>query len=670
MNTTPGKLFAAFALFAMVWTGIALMTGTKRVLANTFTVTNLDDSGEGSLRQAILDANTNAGPDDINFQDELTGTITLTTGELLITDDLTINGPGIRHITVSGNHASRVFEIESGVTATISGLTIADGKVTNPIDGGAGIKNRGGVLTITNIMLLGNVAGPTGSGVGGGILNGVNSTLVITNSTLSRNSADAGGGIHNNASLAINNCAFQGNSATFNGGGILNNGGSLSISNSTLSSNSASSLGGGIVNWANGAANISFATLFGNSASNGGGIFNDYSDTLNIKNSIVAASTSGGDCSNAGTWNATGTNFTTNGTCPGFTQVTAAQLNLGPLADNGGPTQTHALLPGSVAIDAAPDCTDLGGNPSRPTKLAPADVVTTDQRGVSRPQGKACDVGSYEFMPCNVQPTITCPENISVSTDPDQCSAVVQFNPEADCPCAGGGTAKPSGDQIQSCMKICSPPSGSAFPKGTTTVTCTASDSFGNTSEPCSFTITVSDTQPPTIACPANVTAVTPIPGGSSAVVTFPPPTAADNCAGVTTACNPPSGSTFAIGCTVVTCTATDTSGNTASCTFTLCLFNVCLQDDSNANNILIFNTTTGDYRFCCNGITFSGKGKVNIQGSTFTLEHNTLDRRVRASVTGSAHTGNASLQSPPGKLRCNITDSNTTNNTNCSTCQ
>src|SRR5262249_43256144 len=292
-------------------------------------------------------------------------------------------------------------------------------------------------------------------------------------------------------------------------------------------------------------------------------------------------------------------------------------------------------------IDAAPDCTDLGGNPNRPTKLAPADVVTTDQRGVSRPQGKTCDVGSYEFMPCTVLPTITCPENVSVSTDPNQCAAIVQFNPEAECPCGG------------SCMKICSPPAGSAFPKGTTTVTCTATDSFGNTSQPCSFTITVSDTQPPTIACPANVTAVTPIPGGSSAVVTFPPPTASDNCPGVAAACNPPSGSTFAIGCTVVTCTATDTSGNTAGCTFNLCLFNVCLQDDSNANNVLIFNTATGDYRFCCNGITFTGKGKVIIQGSTFTLEHNALDRRVRASVTGSARTGNASLQLPPGKLRC-----------------
>jgi hypothetical protein len=132
--------------------------------------------------------------------------------------------------------------------------------------------------------------------------------------------------------------------------------------------------------------------------------------------------------------------------------------------------------------------------------------------------------------------------------------------------------------------------------------------------------------------------------------------------------CNPPSGSCFPIGCTTVTCTATDASGNTATCTFRVCVFNVCLQDDSNSNSRILINTLTGDYRFCCNGITFTGRGKVTIQGSSITLEHNPLDRRVRASVTASSKVGNASLQAPPGRSRCNITESNTTNNT--CTCQ
>jgi len=106
-------------------------------------------------------------------------------------------------------------------------------------------------------------------------------------------------------------------------------------------------------------------------------------------------------------------------------------------------------------------------------------------------------------------------------------------------------------------------------------------------------------------------------------------------------------------------------------CFFTMCVFNVCLQDDSNPNNRLVFNTATGDYRFCCNGMTFTGRGKVTVQGSTYTLEHNMLDRRLLARATStSGGSGTASLQSPPGRLRCNITDSNSSNNTTCTTCQ
>src|SRR6185295_1677816 len=413
-------LVSSIALLALM--AIALTTVTKRVSAATFTVTNLDDSGDGSLRQAILDANANPGADFIDFQDELTGTITLTSGELLVTDDLTINGPGIFAITVSGNNASRVFEIIQTTSVTISGLTISDGKSQGT--SGGGIIHSSGTLTISNVLLTRNTADISG----GGIDNLINSTLIVTNSTLSANSSSrVGGGIQNDGTLKITNSTLSGNTAGFTGGGIGNDHGDLTITNSTVSGNSASSSGGGISNFAFGTANISFTTMSGNSAVQGGGIYNAGDpnlSTVNIKNSIVANSTSGGDCSNSGTFNPTGTNFTTNGTCPGFTQVTPAQLNLGPLADNGGPTQTHALLPGSVAIDAVPDCTDVGGS-----------TVGTDQRGVGRPQGSACDVGAYEFVPCNQTPAIICPESFSVSTDPDKCAAVVEFSPQADCPC-------------------------------------------------------------------------------------------------------------------------------------------------------------------------------------------------------------------------------------------
>jgi len=105
-----------------------------------------------------------------------------------------------------------------------------------------------------------------------------------------------------------------------------------------------------------------------------------------VKSAIVANSPTGGNCLNWASVVVSGANLATDGTCPGFTQVTPIQLNLGPLALNPpGTTATHALLPGSVAIDAASDCNDFSGNP-----------VTADQRGVPRPQGSACEIGAYE----------------------------------------------------------------------------------------------------------------------------------------------------------------------------------------------------------------------------------------------------------------------------------
>src|SRR5262245_41402520 len=99
-----------------------------RIVPSTFTVENLADSGTGSLRQAVLDANANPGADLIRFASAARGgTIALTGGELSVTDDLTIDGPGAQCLTVSGNHASRVFDISGGVTVTIDGLTIRDG---------------------------------------------------------------------------------------------------------------------------------------------------------------------------------------------------------------------------------------------------------------------------------------------------------------------------------------------------------------------------------------------------------------------------------------------------------------------------------------------------------------------------------------------------------------
>ncbi len=240
--------------------------------------------------------------------------------------------------------------------------------------------------------------------------------------------------------------------------------------------------------------------------------------------------------------------------------------------------------------------------------------------------------------------TITCPTNITRSNDPGQCGAVVSY--PAPTTSAGCGTV------------TCSPASGSFFPKGTTTVTCTTTAGPG-----CAFTITIADTQSPLITCPADLTAVSPNQSSSCVVVNYPAPVVSDNCPGVTVTCNPPSGSCFPLGTTTVTCTATDSSGNTATCNFTVTTFDVCLQDDGNAGTVLLFNTRTGDYRFCCGGTTYTGRGTITSKGTIWNLQHYTPERRVLAYYVGTQHRGNASLQSPPGTLRCTIADRDTRNN-------
>ncbi|HJQ27282.1 MAG TPA: HYR domain-containing protein, partial [Blastocatellia bacterium] len=249
-------------------------------------------------------------------------------------------------------------------------------------------------------------------------------------------------------------------------------------------------------------------------------------------------------------------------------------------------------------------------------------------------------------------PTITCPANITKSTDPNACTAVVMYpTPTVSDNCSNLGSP------------MCSPASGSTFPKGTTTVNCSVTDGSGNTAS-CSFTVTVNDTQPPTITCPANITTKANTINDACKVVAYTTPTGSDNCPGVTVACSPASGSCFAVGTTTVTCTATDASGNTATCSFSVSVFNVCVQDDSNPSIVFLGNSKTGDYRFCCGGTTFTGKAKVTIAGNLVTFEHNATDRKVLVRDDEGAFRATGSLQTPPGTTRCTITDRDTRNNT------
>jgi hypothetical protein len=285
--------------------------------ANIIVVTNTNDSGPGSLRDALAIANDGDTIDATG----VSGTILLTSGELQITHNLTISGPGADQLAVDGNAQSRVFYVNSGKTVIVSGLSIRNGHVSNAY--GGGIYNEDAALKIINCIISGNsadygggiynagvynagpwsyadlaVIGSTLSGnYGGGIFNaasGIDSgparaTLTITDSTLSGN---YGGGIgsgafNGEAGVAVINCNISGNSTTGNGAGISNwaagfNGGGRSmvtVNNSTLNGNSAAGHGGGIYNVGGTGGGASLAltnsTLSANSApGDGGGIYN------------------------------------------------------------------------------------------------------------------------------------------------------------------------------------------------------------------------------------------------------------------------------------------------------------------------------------------------------------------------------------------------------------
>ncbi|MEW6127681.1 MAG: HYR domain-containing protein [Acidobacteriota bacterium] len=317
------------------------------------------------------------------------------------------------------------------------------------------------------------------------------------------------------------------------------------------------------------------------------------------------------------------------------------------------PNQCQASVSYQTPV-ATDNCPGVGGVTCLPNSGSVfAKGVTTVTCTVSDAAGntRTC---SFTVTVNDMQPPgIVCPANLTVPTLPDLCAATVNYQtPMATDNCPGITIA-------------CVPPSGASFPKGTTMVACTATDASGNKSS-CSFTITINDTQAPTISCPQNITA--PIaPNQSCVVVNYPAPQVSDNCPGESVVCVPPSGSCFGLGVTTVSCTATDASGNTANCSFVVTTFDICIQDDSNATTVLLLNSLTGDYVFCCGVDKYFGKGTVTKRGGVITLTHNPSDRRVLATINQSVRTATGSLQSPPGTLQCSIADRNILDNScNC----
>ena len=354
-------IFIAFSCLAFLNTNPSYAVIEVTTLADDET----DGCGtnECTLREALADVSSGENIDlETSLAGSLPGTITLddAKGPLVVGINTTLNGPGMGMLTISGGDMVQVLIVNNGITASILRLNITDGDTTS---------------------------------VGGCILN--NGTLTINESTISGcNTTQNGGGISNSGTLTIEDSTISGNTTTLNGGGIENfTTGSLNLTNTTISGNTANGAGGGgILNTA-GTLNINNSTITDNNTTgNGGGI--STGATANIADSIVAGNTanSNSNCDfTGGTFNDLGNNITNDATCP-FGSGQNIDPLLGPLADNGGLTQTHALLPGSPAVDNSGTC-GLGN----------------DQRGENR-EVNDCDTGSFEGQ----KSTIT----ITKSTNP------------------------------------------------------------------------------------------------------------------------------------------------------------------------------------------------------------------------------------------------------------
>jgi HYR domain-containing protein len=404
----PRQLRFPTAVVAIAAVTVVVATPAR---AATFAVTNTNDSGPGSLRQAVLDANVAPGPDTITFG--VSGTIGLTSGRIGVNGPLTIDGSGAANSTVSGGRLSGIFNVASASTLNIRDLTLADGSAGG--GGGGAILNAGGTVNVADMAFLRNSAF-----AGGAIENTNGGTLTITGSTFAGNSALPGGAISNFRSTAtITNSTFVGNSAVV-GGALYNlNVATIEVTNSTFSGNTATGSQGAAID-------------------NSGGL------TVILENSIFADNPCAGPVVDGG-----GNLDSPESSCPGIN----GDPLLGAVADNGGPTQTMALGPGSAAIDAAVD----------------ANCPATDQRGVSRPHGAGCDIGAYESDAAldTTPPIISVPvEVVADATGPT--GAVVSYAASAE-------------DDVDGPVPVtCNPASGSTFPIGMTSVTCTASDSAGN----------------------------------------------------------------------------------------------------------------------------------------------------------------------------------------------
>jgi hypothetical protein len=395
-------------------------------------------------------------------------------------DGCVVNNPGDGGNGGDGGHGGDAGLGAGGGGGGAGGQPTGVGTLTSSV----GIPGAGGIGGASGV----STNGGAGGGIGGAIFTYAFGSTRLFNCTISSNSAVGGasvGHVADGSGVAGGIYNFEGSVATVDGSVT----GAVEVLNTIIAGNTASS-----------------------APDAGGPVISDGHNLIGISD---------------------GSTGFVNGTNGDLVGSAAHPLDpkLGPLANNGGPTFTQALLAGSPAINAGAD----------------VDCLATDQRGVTRPQIVHCDIGAFERN--DTPPVVLC-HNVTVSA---------VLNCAANASIDNGSSDPDAGDSITLSQ---SPPG--PYPFGVTTVTLTATDHHGATNS-CIATVTVVDDIPLTVTCPPNITVSAMSPTGT--VVAFTVPSASGSCNPTVTAA-PSSGSNFGIGDTTVTCTATDAHGLTSSCTF------------------------------------------------------------------------------------------------------
>jgi Ricin-type beta-trefoil lectin domain len=422
--TGGGVIFAGFRIAAAVALAAAADGGLASISAAAPAA--VVPCSVAGLISAVQAANTTQGGSSVTLTSSCVYPLTVPnnttdggTGLPVVAGHVSIQGNGatITRSAAAGTAAFRIFDVALGGSLTLNSVTLSNGLADDGVNGGGAIFSRGS-LTVTRATFSGN-SSPAATGTSGGAINSSGS-LTVSLSTFTGNTAQEGGGIFDQSTTGagtVTDSTFTGNTATIFGGGALvtadgatnlthdtfsrniatgsagggaiDNDATVNVTDSTFTGNTAGTNGGGAVqNF--GTATISWSTLSANSSPFGANLHNFTTGSpMTVSNSIVANGLGGGsNCSGSPAIVDGGYNIDSGASC-GFSAANhsenSANPGLGALASNGGPTQTMALAANSPAVNAIP-------------ATVPGCARSTDQRGVSRPQGPACDIGAYELI--------------------------------------------------------------------------------------------------------------------------------------------------------------------------------------------------------------------------------------------------------------------------------